>query len=101
MSTKVVVGLLCGTLATVASATVHATPVSSVSTQAAKSDLTLVRNFCGLGFHRSVYGYCVRNGVYPVAPVYAPPVYVPPVVAPVACPYGYHIGPYGRCIPYY
>jgi hypothetical protein len=100
MSKKLVV-LLCGTLAMVGSVTVHAMPVSSVSTQAAKSDLTLVRDFCGLGFHRSVYGYCVRNGVYPAAPVYAP-VYVPPVVvAPVACPYGYHIGPYGRCIPYY
>ena len=30
-----------------------------------------------------------------------PVVVAPPVVAPrVACPYGYHLGPYGRCLPY-
>jgi hypothetical protein len=107
MSKKVVTALLCAALSTIASAGVRAMPVSVASTLAAKSDLILVRNFCGLGFHRSVYGYCVRNGAYPypapvyAAPVYAPPVYVvPPVVAPMACPYGYRIGPYGRCIPY-
>jgi hypothetical protein len=102
MSKKFVVALLCGALGAIASAGAHAMPSSGPPAQAAKSDFTLVRNFCGLGFHRTVYGNCVRNGVY-AAPLYAPPpVYVPPVVVPVACPYGYHLGPYGgRCIPYY
>jgi hypothetical protein len=98
MSKKFVVAVLYGALGAMASVGAHAMPASSSPTQATKSDFTLVRNFCGLGFHRTVYGNCVRNGVYP----YAAPVYVPPVVVPVACPYGYHLGPYGgRCIPYY
>jgi len=80
----------------------------SVPAQTAAPDMTLVRGFCGLGFHRGPYGGCVRNGtvaappvvVAPhvvVAPRYAPP---PVVVAPPVCPYGYYLGPYGRCLPY-
>jgi hypothetical protein len=62
-----------------------------------------VRGFCGLGFHRGPYGYCVRNGVpygY-VAPVVVPPVVAAPVVvAPrVMCPYPYHYSRgYGGCV---
>ena len=83
-------------------------------------DITLVRDFCGLGFHRGPYGYCMRNGTVPVPPVVvvpspvvvAPaPVVVAPspvVVAPAVpavvpamlCPYGYYLGPYGHCLPY-
>lgn len=89
-----------------------------VPAQTAASNMTLVRGFCGLGRHRGPYGGCIRNGavvgppvvVTPpvvVAPRYVPPVVVtpryapPPVVtAPPVCPYGYYLGPYGRCLPY-
>jgi hypothetical protein len=58
-----------------------------------------VRGFCGLGFHRGPYGYCVRNGVpygYVAPVVVAPPV----VVVPRACPRGYGYAPaYGGCVP--
>jgi hypothetical protein len=47
-----------------------------------------VRAFCGLGFHRSASGRCVRNDT--------PYVHAPFVVAR-DCPYGYNLGPYGRC----
>ncbi len=50
---------------------------------------------------------CIRNYtacpiiVAPVAPVVVAPQYAPPVVAtPAVCPYGYYLGPYGRCLPY-
>jgi hypothetical protein len=64
------------------------------------SDVILVGDFCGLGFHRTPWGACVPNG--------APYGYVAPVVvalvvvvAPrVACPYGYYYyAPYNRCVP--
>jgi hypothetical protein len=68
------------------------------------TDATPVRGFCGLGFHRGPYGYCVRNGMplgY-VAPVVVAPMVVPPpvVVAPrMVCPYPYHYDPgYGGCL---
>ena len=39
--------------------------------------------------------------VAPVAPVVVAPQYAPPVVVtPGVCPYGYYLGPYGRCLPY-
>ena len=78
--------------------------------QKAASNIILVWDWCGLGFHRSVYGYCIRNGTVAVPPVVvtpAPevvtpaPVVVAPapvVVAPVMCPTGYVLGPYGRCL---
>ena len=66
----------------------------------------LVRDGCGLGFHMAPCG-CIRNYtacpviVAPVAPVVVAPQYAPPVVVrPGACPYGYYLGPYGRCLPY-
>ena len=72
----------------------------------AASNIILVWDWCGLGFHRSVYGYCIRNGTVAVAPVVVTPspVVVPspavvaPVVAPIVCPSGYYLGPYGRCL---
>src|SRR5258708_26355920 len=73
---------------------------SSFAPQMAASDFIHVRGFCGLGAHRSAYGYCVPNGVVVVAP---PAYYVAPpvaVVPPVVCPYGYYYyAPYGRCVP--
>lgn len=68
--------------------------------------ITLVRDGCGLGFHWAPCG-CIRNYtacpvvVAPVAPVVVAPQYAPPVVVtPAVCPYGYYLGPYGRCLPY-
>jgi hypothetical protein len=83
-------------------------------------DITLVRDWCGLGFHRGPYGYCHRNGTVVVPPVVVAPSPVvvapspvvvapspvvvapaaPVVVAPIVCPYGYVLGPYGRCLLY-
>ncbi len=98
---------------------VQASPIFSAFVQKAPPAVTLVRGFCGLGFHRGPYGYCMRNGTVPIPPVVvvpspvvvapspvvvapAPVVVVPavPMVAPIVCPYGYYLGPYGRCLPY-
>ena len=91
-------------------------------------NITLVRGFCGLGFHRE-YGHCIRNGtayvppvvvtphvvvtpqvvVTPhvvVAPHYTPHAVVAPhyttpvVVVPSVCPHGYYHGANGHCLPY-
>ena len=97
MSRKLALILACSVLVSSFSFNVQALPVLSVPAQTAAPDITLVRDWCGLGFHRGPYGYCVRNGT-----VYAPPVVVVPpvIVAPrVVCPYGYYRGPYGRCLP--
>ena len=89
---------------------VQASPILFGPMQKGASDIILVWDWCGLGFHRSVYGYCIRNGTVAVAPVVvtpAPavvtpaPVVVAPspvVVAPIVCPSGYYLGPYGRCL---
>ena len=115
MSRKVPLFLACGLLAWSVASDVHALPAMSAGARTKAPVVTLVRGFCGLGFHRGPYGYCVRNGtvyvppvvVAPAAPVVvtpATPVVVAPaapvVVAPVVCPYGYFLGPYGRCLPY-
>jgi hypothetical protein len=105
MSKRITWILACSVLGSIFSFNVQAFPVSSAPEQVTATDVVPVRGLCGLGFHRSAYGYCVRNGtpyVYPPPPVYAPPVYAPPAVyyAPRACAYGYHLGPYGRCYPY-
>jgi len=115
MSRKLASILACSLLVSLFSSDVQALPALFVLAQAALPEVTLVRGFCGLGFHRGPYGYCVRNGtvyvppvvVVPSAPVVvapATPVVVAPsapvVVAPIACPYGYYLGPYGHCLPY-
>jgi hypothetical protein len=107
MSRKLVLILACGLL--LVSFGVQASPIVFAPMQKAASDLILVWDWCGLGFHRSVYGYCIRNGTVAVPPVVvapspvivAPsPVVVPAVVAPIVCPSGYYLGPYGRCLLY-
>jgi hypothetical protein len=99
--------LACG--ASLFSFGVQASPIHFAPMQKAASDIILVWDWCGLGFHRSPYGYCVRNGILPAPPVVvapspviaAPsPVVVPTVVAPIVCPSGYYLGPYGRCLLY-
>jgi hypothetical protein len=88
-----VVGALAGLLM---SFSAQAVPASSTSAQIDRSGITLVAGGCGIGFHRSVYGYCVRNGYY--APPPPPAYYAPPGL--LTCPYPYRLGPYGRCIPW-
>ena len=115
MSRKLASILACSLLVSLFSSDVQALPALFVPVQTALPEVTLVRGFCGLGFHRGPYGYCVRNGtvyvppvvVVPSAPVVvapATPVVVAPsapvVVAPIVCPYGYYLGPYGHCLPY-
>jgi hypothetical protein len=96
--------LACGAMALIFSFDARALPGSSAPAQVAAPDVMLVRDFCGLGFHRGPYGACRPNGVpygY-VAPVVVAPYAAPVVVAPpVVCPYGYYYyyGPYGRCVP--
>ena len=99
--------LACG--ASLFSFGVQASPILFAPMQKAASDIILVWDWCGLGFHRSVYGYCIRNGTVAAPPVVvapspvivAPsPVVVPAVVAPIVCPSGYYLGPYGRCLLY-
>ena len=96
--------LACG--ASLFSFGVQASPIHFAPMQKAASDIILVWDWCGLGFHRSAYGYCVRNGTVAVAPVVevapSPVVVAPPpvVVAPIVCPSGYYLGPYGRCLLY-
>jgi hypothetical protein len=107
--------LILACCASLFSFSVQASPILVAPIQKA-TDITLVRGFCGLGFHRGPYGYCIRNGTVPAPPVVvvpspvvvAPsPVVVAPstvvaaapvVVAPMVCPYGYYLGPYGRCL---
>jgi len=109
MSRRLALILACG--ASLFSFGVLASPVHFVPMQKAASNIILVWDWCGLGFHRSVYGYCVRNGTVAVAPVVvtpSPTVVVPapavvapvvaPIDAPIVCPSGYYLGPYGRCL---
>lgn len=89
-----------GTIAALCSSELQAFPIGKAP---APTELLQVRGFCGLGFHRGPYGYCVRNGVpygYAAPVVVAPAVVAPPVmVAPRVCPYGYFYAPaYGRCV---
>ena len=69
--------LACG--ASLFSFGVQASPIFAPMQKAA-SDIILVWDWCGLGFHRSVYGYCIRNGTVAVAPVVVAP--SPVVIAP-------------------
>ena len=112
--------LACG--ASLFSFSAQASPIPFLPTQRTAPDITLVRGWCGLGFHRGPYGYCIRNGTVPLPPVVVAPAPVvvapapvvvapaapvvvvpaaPVVVAPFVCPYGYYLGPYGRCVLYY
>ena len=103
MSKRCALILACGVL--LVSSSVQASPILAPMQKAA-SDIILVWDWCGLGFHRSVYGYCIRNGtvamppvvVAPSAVVVAPAPVVAPIVAPIVCPSGYYLGPYGRCL---
>jgi hypothetical protein len=108
--------LACG--ASLFSFGVQASPILFVPVQKPAPDITFVRDWCGLGFHRGPYGYCHRNGTVAMPPVVVAPSPVivvpspvvvapspvvvapvaPVVIAPMVCPYGYYLGPYGRCL---
>jgi len=98
--------LACGLLFSIIPFTAQAFPGAPIS-QVSATDVMLVRDFCGLGFHRNPWGACIPNGapygyVAPVVVAPAPVVVAPaPVVAPrVVCPYGYYYYvPYNRCVP--
>jgi hypothetical protein len=96
---KMISILACGFFVSISSFAAQAFP-GSPAPQALTPDIALVRDFCGLGFHRNPWGACVPN-VAPYGYV-APVVVVPaPVVVPhVVCPYGYYFyPPYNRCVP--
>ena len=98
MSNKLVIVLAGGLLGSLLASTVEAFPGSASPQQAATSTVTLVRDFCGLNFHRGPDGYCVRNEAFSIYPPAPPPLQV---VAPLACPNGYYLGLYGQCFPYW
>ncbi len=117
MAKKLAFILACSVWGSTFSFNVHAFPVSSPREHVSAPDVTPVRGFCGLGFHRGPHGYCVRNAT---PHVYPPPVLAPPEVGtPLACPegyyklfpydrclapactYGYYLGPHGQCYPYW
>jgi len=96
--------LACGVAVLIFSFEVQAFPGSPARIPVASPEVIPVRGFCGLGFHRGPYGYCVRNGMpygY-VGPVVVAPAVVaaPVVVAPrMVCPYPYYYSPgYGGCV---
>jgi hypothetical protein len=93
MSNKLAIVLSCGLLGALLAFNVQAFPGSASPQLAATPTVTLVRDFCGLNFHRGPDGYCMRNEAISI---YPPP---PPlqVVAPLGCPYGFDLGPDGRC----
>jgi len=115
MPNKLAIISACSLLGSLLAFNVEAFPVSPAPQQAATSAVTLVRDFCGLNFHRGADGYCERNeafSIYPPAPplqVVAPlgcpdGFYLAPdgrCFAPLACPNGYYLGPYGQCFPYW
>jgi hypothetical protein len=115
MSNKLARGLACSVLGSLLSISAQAFPVSTAPKQGATPVVTLVGNFCGLNFHRTPDGYCVRNGAFYIAPPPAPVQVVAPLgcpygfelspdgrcFAPLACTNGYYLGPYGQCFPYW
>ena len=99
MSKRITSILICGALGLIFSSEVRAMPVSPAPAHALTPFVTPVRGFCGLGFHRGPYGYCLRNGVpYMYVPSYPPPPRV--VGVPYVCPFGFYLGPYGHCHQY-
>jgi hypothetical protein len=66
MSRGIALILACG--ASLFSFGVQASPIHFAPMQKAAPDIILVWDWCGLGFHRSAYGYCIRNGTVAAPP---------------------------------
>jgi hypothetical protein len=94
MSNKLAAILACSVLVSLLACSAEAFPVSTAPQHAAMPAVTLVRDFCGLNFHRGPDGYCVRNDAFYIYPPAPPPLQV---IAPLGCPYGFDLGPDGRC----
>src|ERR1700759_4618412 len=95
---KTASSLVCVVFASILSSNAQSAPIAPAPSPVKAASGTLqVRDFCGLGFHRDVYGRCLPNAVYAApAPVVVVP---PPVVAPPVCPFGYGWAPrYQRCV---
>jgi hypothetical protein len=116
MPNKLAIISACSLLGSLLAFNVEAFPVSPAPQQAATSAVTLVRDFCGLNFHRGPDGYCERNEAFSIYPPAPPPLqvvaplgcpdgfYLAPdgrCFAPLACPNGYYLGLYGQCFPYW
>ena len=80
MSNKLAMISACTVLGSLLTFNVQAFPVSTAPEQAATPAVTLVRDFCGLNFHRGPDGYCVRNEAFYIYPPAPPPLQV---VAPL------------------
>ena len=88
MSKKLASVLVGGLFASMVSLGAQALPLSPAPAGVANPDLTLVAGGCGPGWHRNPYGACVPNRYY--APYYPPR----------ACPPGFWLTRWGRCVPY-
>ena len=99
MVKKIASILACCLFGSIFSFSVQAFPISPPPQHSVAPLVTPVRGFCGIGFHRGPYGYCLRNGVpYGYVPGYPPPPVV--VGVPYVCPFGFYLGPYGHCHQY-
>ena len=78
--------LACGT--SLFSFGVQASPIHFAPMQKAASDIILVWDWCGVGFHRSPYGYCVPGGLLAAPPVVVAPSPVIVAPSPVVVPDG-------------
>jgi hypothetical protein len=94
MSKRLMSVLLGGVVGAIFSVSAHAMPLSPLAGQQGQLEVTPVAGGCGPGFHRTPYGNCVPNYYYGGPRPYYPP---PP---PRACPYGYRLDPWGRCVPW-
>ncbi len=96
MSKRFAFKLVCSVVGSLFSFTVQAFPISSLEVGGTAPNITVVRDFCGLGFHRSTHGHCIPNDA---SPLYPPPAPAPDASVLSACPAGYyHVFPYSGCI---
>jgi hypothetical protein len=104
MYRKIALAAAAAILVAAASFDAQALPFAHPFPGASASDVTLVAQGCGAGFHRGPGGACRRNRprAVVVAPA-APAVVVAPaapavVVAPRVCPRGFRVNRRGNCV---